>query len=267
MDGRLWKREEKIMKVYKKSDLTLNHGLLVSKDGDIVIPDIAIVNQANRLETVLQEAVYLNEQPKAQPMPSLNGFERKSIKDSTRQKFEADTPIMDAKQKEALALMDEIDDVTTVNQANELLMQFDKLVDFVSQDFVIDCGNELYCFDTPIIGNVLDLTADDVSKAVAYICGMVEEDKATGPKHLYADELDDDEFDTLLGILANHDPEVAKLVNEDAEGSRSNKGTDEEHDTKADDEDIISSLSKLAHEVNDLCSDIEETSSMGNTEE
>lgn len=206
------------MKVYKKSDLTINHGLLVSKDGDIVIPDIAIVNQANRLETMLQEAMYLNDQPKAQPMPSLNGFERKSIKDSMRQKFEADTPIMDAKQKEALALMDEIDDVTTVNQANELMTQLDRLVEFVGQDFVIDCGNELYCFDTPIIGNVLDLTIDDVSKAVAYVCGMVEENEAAGPKHLYADELDDDEFDALLGILANHDPEVAKLVNEDAEG-------------------------------------------------
>lgn len=208
------------MKVYKKSDLTLNHGLLVSKDGDIVIPDIAIVNQANRLETLLQEAMYLNDQPKAQPMPSLNGFERKSIKDSTRQKFEADTPIMDAKQKEALALMDEIDDVTTVNQANELLTQLGKLVDFVSQDFVIDCGNELYCFDTPTIGNVLELTTDDMSKAVAYVCGMVEEDEAVSPKRVYADELDDDELDALLGIIANHDPEVAKLINEDAEGER-----------------------------------------------
>ena len=210
------------MKMYKKSDLTLNHGLLVSKDGDIVIPDIAIVNQANRLETMLQQAMYLNDQPKAQPMPNLNGFERKSIKDTTRQKFVADTPIMDKRAEEAMAIMNEMDDVATVNNANGLLMRFDKLVDFANQDFVIDCGNELYCFDTPLIGSILDLTADDVSKAVAYVCGMIEEGKAAGPMHLYADELDDDEFDTLIGIIANHDPEVAKLVRDEPDGPSHN---------------------------------------------
>lgn len=158
------------MKMYKKSELTLVDGLLISKDGDIVLPDVRVIDQANDLETLVQKTAYLMGQPEATPMPSLDGFKRSSIKDEVV--FTASTPIMDKKIDEAMAIMDEIDDMATVEKANELIDKFKALLRFVSRDFVIDCGNKLYCFDTPTLGSILDLTKDDVVDAIAYACGM-----------------------------------------------------------------------------------------------
>jgi hypothetical protein len=168
------------MKMYKKSDLQFNNGLLITKDGDIVLPDIRIVDQANELETLLQKSKYLASQPEAMPMPSLDGFKRKSITENDSQ-FTVSTPFMDAKEAEALAIMDEIDDMRAVDEANNMLLGFAAIIDFVKNDYVIDCGDELYRFDTPTIGSVLDLTESDVVNIIATICGMVKE------------ELDDDE--------------------------------------------------------------------------
>lgn len=163
------------MKMYKKSDLTLTNGLLVSKDGDIILPSISIVDQANRLETLAQQSAYLMTQPEAMPMPSLDGFKRVSIKDNDGVKFTATTPLMDKKAEEAMAIMDELDDLATVKQANNMLHDFAALLEFAGNDFVVDCGSELYCFDTPMIGSVLDLTKDDIVNVVAYVCGMAED--------------------------------------------------------------------------------------------
>lgn len=162
------------MKMYKKSDLTVNHGLLVSKDGDIIMPDINVVDQANRLETLAQKSAYLAGQPEATPMPTLDGFERISIRDNNV-KFRAVTPLMDKKTDEAMAIMGELNDIATVEKANEMLGEFVALLDFVEQDFVIDCGNELYLFDTPILGSVLELTKDDIINVIAQACGMVDD--------------------------------------------------------------------------------------------
>lgn len=203
------------MKMYKKSDVTLNHGLLISKDGDIILPNYLIVKQANSLETLVQKMAYLSAQPKATPAPSLDGFERVSIDDSKSRKFEVSTPVMDAKADEAMKLMDEIDDVTTANAANAMLDDFKEFLDFVTQDFVIDCGDQLYKFDTPTLGNVLELTEADVVDAVAYVCGMTKKDEESAKKLIHAEELSDKEFDQLLGIIANHDDEVAKMLAED----------------------------------------------------
>lgn len=162
------------MKMYKKSDLTLNHGLLVSKDGDIILPDINVVDQANQLETLAQKSAYLAGQPEATPMPSLDGFERVSIHDN-KVKFNAVTPLMDKKADEAMAIMGELDDIATVEKANKMLGMFTALLDFVERDFVIDCGHELYVFDTPMLGSVLELTKDDIVNVIAKACGMAEE--------------------------------------------------------------------------------------------
>lgn len=175
------------MKMYKKSDLTLNHGLLVTKDGDIVLPDPRIVWQANKLETKVQKAAYLMAQPEATPMPSLDGFERRSINDSESRKFTVDTPVMDANTEEAMKLMNEIDDMTKADQANIMLDDFKSLLDFVTQDFVIDCGDQLYKFDTPMLGDVLKLDETDVVNAIAYVCGMTT-------------EKDDDEPELVHGV-------------------------------------------------------------------
>lgn len=250
------------MKMYNKSDLSMNHGLLVSKDGDIVLPDFRIVQQANELETLIQKMKYLSAQPKAAPMPSLDGFKRRSIDDSESRKFEVSTPTMDAKADEAMKLMEELDDMAVADKANGMLDDFKSLLDFVTQDFVVDCGNQLYKFDTPMLGNVLMLTEAEVVNAIAYVCGMAEEKHGHGKKHIDATELSDEEFDQLLGIIANHDDEVAKMMAED----KAYDGMDSidemvTKDKACDGEKLVSSLTDLAQDVNDFCSD------MGNVKE
>jgi len=162
------------MKMYKKSELTIVDGMLVSKDGDIIMPDIRIIAQANHLETLVQKSAYLATQPEATPMPSLDGFKRVSIKDGDVE-FTATTPLMDAKAQEAMALMGELDDVATVDRANDMVREFKDLLRFVGQDFVVDCGDVIEFFDTPILGSVLELTKEDVIDAIAEVCGMAKE--------------------------------------------------------------------------------------------
>lgn len=161
------------MKMYKKSELTIVDGMLVSKDGDIIMPDNRIIDQANHLETLVQKSAYLATQPEATPMP-LDGFKRVSIKDGDVE-FTATTPLMDAKAQEAMALMGELDDVVTVDRANDMVREFKDLIRFVGQDFVVDCGDVIEFFDTPILGSVLELTKEDVIDAIAEVCGMAKE--------------------------------------------------------------------------------------------
>lgn len=203
-----------MMKMHKKSDLTLVNGMLVADDGNVVMPDMRVVVQANDLETLLQKADYLATQPEATPVPSLDGFKRQSVKD-TGAGFTVKTPMMDQKAEEAMAIMDELDDMETCEKANAMLDEFSDLLRFVRDDVVLDCGEGVpYCFDMPTIGSVLELTEQNVVDVVAMACGMVQEDDAAdmGPRRIYASELDEDELDTLMGILTKHDPDAAKIV-------------------------------------------------------
>jgi len=169
------------MKKFNKSDLTIIDGLLVcEKTDEIVVIDSTIVKQANALETMLQQAEYLSKQPEAAPEPSLDGFKRQSIYDENN-KFSAATPLLDAKYKETLAFMDELDDAATVDEANDLLQQFDKLMSFVKRDFVFDCGGDPVSFDTPTLGNVLELTQLDIMRAVGSLCGMQQDEMVVKP--------------------------------------------------------------------------------------
>ena len=169
------------MKKFNKSSLTIIDGLLVSeKTDEVVVVDPIIVKQANTLETMLQQAAYLSKQPEAAPEPSLDGFKRQSIYDENN-KFSASTPLLDAKYKESLAFMYELDDVATVDEANELLQQFDKLMSFAKRDFVFDRGGDPVPFDTPTLGNVLELTQLDIMRAVGSLCGMQEDEMVVKP--------------------------------------------------------------------------------------
>lgn len=161
------------MKMYKKSDLRLVNGLLVTESGDIVMTDYRVIDQANELETLAQQADYLALQPAATPMPSLDGFERKSIKDSNVV-FYASTPTLDDKAAEAMDIMAELDDVANAERANEMIKSFDALVKFAKDDYVVGgCDREyVQLFDTPTLGSVLDLTVERIVDVVASVCDM-----------------------------------------------------------------------------------------------
>lgn len=208
------------MKMYKKSDLNLIDGMLVNADGDIVGVDREIVRQANELETINQKAAYLADQPAGTPMPSLDGFERVSVNDDVIEsmQFKAHTPVMDLEAMRTMALMDEIDDVDTVGKANELLAKFDKLIEFVNADYVIDCDIHVTKFDTPTLGSVLDLTKDVIAEVVGSAVGLekgsnCEEcddiDCPSNPAYgqnkgkVKIKEMTEEEFDKLLDFLGD----------------------------------------------------------------
>lgn len=159
-------------KIIKKSQLTFVDGMLV-KDDDVICIEPSIIHQANMLETLAQKTAYLAAQPDYSPVPSLDGFEREYAGDKLCQ-FTASTPILDSKVKEAMDIMDELDDVTTANQANSMLDNYRELYEFCSVDYVVgslDKANVIQ-FDLPTLGNPLDLTTDVIENVIAAACGM-----------------------------------------------------------------------------------------------
>ena len=162
------------MKMYKKSELTLVNGMLVDKDMNVIGVDPNIVHEANALEILAQKTDYLMAQPPASPMPTLDGFERKSSKD-TGVKFNTTTPLMDAKAQETMALMDELDDVALADKANAMLDNFKHLIEFAKNDYVVSEDGIFSCtraFDMPTLGSILELTVEDICNVVALAVGM-----------------------------------------------------------------------------------------------
>lgn len=209
------------MKMYKKSNLSLINGMLVcDSTGDVVVPDAAVVKQANVLETIVQQSHYLFTQPTATPMPSLDGFKRMTIKDDAINdvKFEASTPMLDMQAAKTMQMMDEMDDLETAKKANELLAQFSDLLAFVENDYVVDTGDSaLVLFDTPVLGDVLKMTKEDVTKHVAYVAGLSPDDddetKATphcGRAVISSKEELDELFEKLSAVFDNDDKDSSE---------------------------------------------------------
>lgn len=208
------------MKMYRKSDLHTIQGLIVTIDDDIVMPSIDIIEQANELETLLQQAIYLSDQPEATPEPSLDGFVRRTNK--VQGGFTARTPVLDSKVEEAMALMDEIDGMAAADAANQMHEKFDKLIQFVASDFVIDCGSTVMEFDTPVLGNVLELTIKDVVSAIGTICGVPD-------IKFHKDDDDTADDDTSVKHVMS-DGDIADLL--DIRDALADLGIDDEGDSE-----------------------------------
>lgn len=163
------------MKMYAKEDLKVKDGLLVSSDGDVVAINPDVVDLANELETNLQKARFLAAQPQGGPAPTLDGFKRKS--DKSIEMFTCETPIADKKAEEALAFMDELDDVQLTQDMNDMLLGMTELVMFVQEPEVLSMDHAVVRrFDTPELGNPLTWTKDTLASAVAEIhgCSVVD---------------------------------------------------------------------------------------------
>lgn len=163
------------MKMYDKSNLKLVRGMLVDPNGNVITPNLAVIKQANRLEELAQKAKYLADQPDATPMPSLDGFKRKSIMDNVMDNvaFRVSTPHLDFEVERTMRIMEDIDDANVTIAANNMLKEFTELIDFATNDFVVDVvANYSYLFDTPTLGNILELTVDDITETIAAVCGI-----------------------------------------------------------------------------------------------
>lgn len=160
------------MKLYDKKELTFRKGMLVTKDGDALRVVDDIVAQANALEDAVQERMYLEGQPEATPAPSLDGFERKSIA-VKKIRVKCSTPLLDKKVEETKAFMDELDSVSHAEKLEDIANTFIALIKFADDDCVLaDVCGDPSVFDTPMLGNPLEYTSEDVLAFIALSIGV-----------------------------------------------------------------------------------------------
>lgn len=165
------------MKVYKKSELEVINGYLMTKDMEVVAVSPLFVRNVNALETFLQKASYVSDQPKAQAAPSLDGFKRRT--NGREYEIKVETPLTDKAVEDGVALMRELSQASDVRKVNEIIKNFRVALDFLDSDYVMDAASEdTMAFDTPLIdeafGGVLDVRAQDVIEAIAGYCEVAD---------------------------------------------------------------------------------------------
>lgn len=153
------------MKLYKKKNLTFSNGMLVTKKNKVVNINVDIVDQANYLETLSQKLAWLKEQPKSCSGPDFGKFKR--MHSGTKVKLDTETPTLDKEVEKSLKLMDEIDHYNTTEQAESIInKEFKELVEFVNNKEIINSYSHVSKFDTPTLGNPLELTNEDIIRIV-----------------------------------------------------------------------------------------------------
>lgn len=149
------------MKRFKKSDIKFDDGWLVTKDDEVISLPFEIARQFDMIDEALQMADYLASQSPARPVPSLDGFERKTLSHE-RTKFTCDTPALDTAEATAKAMFQDIKNQQHVDDANYLCKKFKKLIDFCASDYIFEQNSYPERYDWFTWGNPLEVTADDV---------------------------------------------------------------------------------------------------------
>ena len=160
------------MKFMKKEKLTYKNGYLINEKGKIVMPDCDVVYQFNNLEWEFQRALYLNAQPKAVAAPSMEGWEKVSEHNvDVENMFFAETPTLDKKIEESIALMDDIDAANKVDKLRAISARYPKVIEFINSKEIIVCDNNEYQFDLAMLGNPLEFTVEKFRRVVSVIGG------------------------------------------------------------------------------------------------
>lgn len=146
-------------KMYKKSDLKFENGYVLTSDDEVVALPYKVAVQLNLMEDEIQKVAYLKKQPKAQPVPSLDGFERESIVQHVR--VEIETKHLDREARRCEKVLADVRNLAAAEEANAKLAQFDAALGFLHEDKFVE-DDEVIMIDTPTIGNPLTASADDV---------------------------------------------------------------------------------------------------------
>lgn len=146
-------------KMYKKSELKFDSGYVLTMDDEVVALPPKVAEQLNEMETEIQKVAYLKAQPKAQPMPSLDGFERESIVKHAY--VEVETKYLDREKRRSMGLLNDLRNMAEADEANEKLAKYDEAIRFLSEDKFVE-GAEVIMIDTPTIGHILTADVDKV---------------------------------------------------------------------------------------------------------
>jgi len=153
-------------KLIKKKDCKFKNGYIVKDDKVIGLPT-AVWMQLNKLELMMQQYAYLDDQGEYHKAPSLEGFKRASSKKRSYVTVK-ETPTIDELVSKAESFMRETDAVNTANDVNKMIDRYGALVDWcASKKFV--GGLQDGPLDLVMIGNPLELTPDDIASILLTI--------------------------------------------------------------------------------------------------
>ena len=144
-------------KMYSKDQVTFSNGYVIDENSNVVCLPDKVAEQLNELEEIFQKAEYLKAQDPASPMPSLDGFKRKSINKTIE--IEASTPTIDAKVAESMQIRDELRKVDNAETMNKIIGEYQEVFNFVQGDTFVE-GNKVVLIDTPTLGSPMNIKVD-----------------------------------------------------------------------------------------------------------
>lgn len=141
------------MKLRNKSKLVWNNGYITTKKGKLVALPDKVQNELDLLEVQVEKSFHEQEQPKpAKPKP----FKRLGL-ELPLAPIKVETPLLDQKIEESMALMEEIDDASNAKKLVEVVENaFPNLARFVAEDEFVP-GTCIERLNLPMIENPLEL--------------------------------------------------------------------------------------------------------------
>lgn len=141
------------MKLRNKSKLVWNNGYITTKKGKLVALPDKVQNELDLLEVMIEKNFHEQEQPKpAAPKP----FKRLGL-ELPLAPVKIETPLLDQKIEESMALMEEIDEANTAKKLVEITKDaFPNLARFVAEDEFVP-GTCIERLNLPMIENPLEL--------------------------------------------------------------------------------------------------------------
>jgi hypothetical protein len=144
------------MKLRNKSKLVWNDGYITTKKGKLVALPDAVQDELDMLEVKVEQNFHEQEQPKpVEPKP----FKRLGL-ELPLSPIRIETPLLDQKVEESMALMNEIDDANSTERLKRLVERdYPNLARFVAEDKFVP-GTRFERFNLPMIENPLELTEE-----------------------------------------------------------------------------------------------------------
>lgn len=141
------------MKLRDKSKLVWSNGYITTKKGKLVALPDAVQDELDMLEVKVEKNLHEQEQPKpAKPKP----FKRLGL-ELPLAPIKVETPLLDQKVQDSMALMEEIDEANMARQIVETTEKdYPNLARFVAEDEFIP-GTRIERLNLPMIENPLEL--------------------------------------------------------------------------------------------------------------
>lgn len=166
------------MKLYDKNKLIYKNGYLFTKKGKLVTCSPNVMLALNTLEEKVQRARF--DKKKKGMFENFKTIEAGTFKQASEHeeknqvKLISDSLLLDAKEKETMKLMDEIELNNMIKEVNELIKTNHALLEFVNDSKILGSTKESHAlrFDLYIIGNPLKLTEEKLVEFLAETVGL-----------------------------------------------------------------------------------------------